>query len=198
MNHWLERHTTLVLLFVGLLVAAGVGLFALKWQPVEPIAIEPPQPTQTPGPIRVYVDGAVAQPEVYTLAPNAIVRDALAAAGGPNADADITHINLAKPLEDGAQIHVPVVGEAITAVQPSVLSQSSETGAGDVPMSIININTASQAELEALPGIGPSIAGRIVEYRETQGPFASIEDIMNVSGIGPAIFNKIKDYITVD
>jgi competence protein ComEA len=136
----------------------------------------------------------VALPDVYSLPPNAIVRDAIQAASGPTVEADISHINLAQPLQDGAHIYVPLVGE--TVVQLSQPEQSSD----DVPAAgpIININTASQAELETLPGIGPAIAGRIIEYRESQGPFGSIEDITSVSGIGPATFDKIKASITVN
>ena len=195
MNQWLERHTTFVLSFVGLLIAAGVGLFTLKWQPIEPIRIEPPLPTQTPGPIRVYVSGAVVSPDVYMLSPDAIVRDALQAAGGPTANADISLTNLAQPLQDGSQIYIPVVGETVVLLsQPEQPSSPNSAPVG----AIVNINTATQAELETLPGIGPAIAGRIIEYRENQGAFNGIEDIMNVSGIGPATFEKIRDFITVN
>ncbi|MBN1310179.1 MAG: helix-hairpin-helix domain-containing protein [Anaerolineae bacterium] len=194
MNQWLERHTIFVMGLVGLLIAASLGLFAFKWQPIESIRIEPPLPTQTPGPIRVYVSGAVVLPDVYSLLPDAIVRDAIQAAGGPIEGADVSLINLAQPLQDGMHVYVPVIGE--TMPQPSQMDQTFN----DVPATgmIININTASQAELETLPGIGPAIAGRIIEYRESQGSFNSIESIMEVSGIGPATFDKIKDLITVN
>ncbi|MBN1428273.1 MAG: helix-hairpin-helix domain-containing protein [Anaerolineae bacterium] len=199
MNEWLERHTTFVLSLVGLLVATGVGLFTLKWQPVEPIRIEPPLPTQTPEPIRVYVSGAVAVPDVYTLPPGAIVRDAIQAAGGPAAGADISLINLAQVIQDGMQVYVPMAGEAVVQPMRSLPASQPEMTVNDAPNGpIVNINTATQAELETLPGIGPAIAGRIIEYRESQGPFNSIEDIMNVSGIGPATFEKMRALITVN
>ncbi|HEC21611.1 MAG TPA: hypothetical protein ENI95_01700 [Chloroflexi bacterium] len=190
MNEWLEGHRTLVLSAIGLLIVAGIAAFLIRWQPAEPIVIEPPPPTSTPGPIQVYVSGAVAHPDVYTLPSGAIVRDAVAAAGGANADADLDVLNLARPLSDGDHVYVPRVGEAPTP------APAGEPGA--VASGPININTASEAELETLPGIGPVLAQRIVEYREANGPFATIEDIQKVAGIGPATFEDIRDLITVE
>lgn len=201
MGHWLEQNKTAVMLLVGLSVAAGLALLAIRWQPIEPIRIEPPLPTHTPGPIRVYVSGAVMQPEVYTLPPNTIIRDALLAAGGTTGEADLNLINLAQPLQDGQQIYVPRIGE--TAFQPSqttsqTTTSSTSSSSNVAPSGVININTGTLADLDTLPGIGPAIAQRIIDYREANGPFAAIEDIMNVSGIGPATFDKIKDRITVN
>ena len=197
MNDWLEQHRTMILAIVGLLIAAGIGLFALRWQQPESIIIEPPAPTATPGPIRVYISGAVASPDVYTVPPGAILRDLLNAAGGTAADADLNALNLAAVLRDGDHIHVPRIGESPTSAPVS--QNGSGAGASlPLPGGLININTASQAELESLPGIGPAIAGRIITYREANGPFASIEAVQDVSGIGPAIFDQIKALITVD
>lgn len=189
MNEWLERHKTLILSIVGLLVAGSVGLLAVRWRPAAEIVIEPPQPTATPGPIRVHVDGAVAVPGVYSLSPDAIVQDALNAAGGPTADADLSQTNLALSLSDEERLYIPRIGELPTAAPPS-------TG-GSTVGGLVNINTATAAELETLPGIGPVLAQRIVDYREANGPFPSVEAIQNVAGIGPAIFDQIKDLITV-
>ena len=190
MNQWLEQHRTLVLMIVGLLIAAGVVAFAIRWRPPEPIVIEPPAPTATPGPIRVYVSGAVIRADVYELPSNSIVRDAVAAAGGAASDADLDQINMAKPLRDGEQVYVPRIGEAPTSVPVG------QAGAGS--FGPININTATQAELETLPGIGPALAARIVAYREANGPFPNVEAIQNVAGIGPSTFEAIKDLITVE
>jgi competence protein ComEA len=193
MNQWFEERKTLVLAIIGFLIVAGVAAFSIRWRPAESIVIEPPAPTATPGPIQVYVSGAVAQAGVYVLPPDAIVLDAIEAAGGANSDADLSHLNLAQHLSDGEQVHVPQIGES------SVLPSQSEDGESEVTVTWpLNINTAAQAELETLPGIGPVLAQRIIEYREAHGPFATIEDIQNVPGIGPEKFDDIKDLITVE
>jgi len=134
----------------------------------------------------------VRQPAVYELAPGSIVQDAVDAAGGPAADADLDCINLALELRDQQQVYVPREGE--TSPPPPVSGGDLE-GGGSTPL--VNINTATTAELETLPRIGPTMAQRIVEYREANGPFATIEDIQNVPGIGPATFEGLKDRIAV-
>jgi competence protein ComEA len=193
MSSWIEQHKTLVMFLAVSSIAAGLALFGLRWRPVEPIAIEPPLPTQTPSPIRVYINGAVAHPDVYTLPPSTIIRDAILAAGGTTGNADLNFINLARALQDGEQVYVPQVGEALS--QPSqVTSMPNDTAPG----SIVNLNNGTLADLDTLPGIGPAIAQRIIDYREANGPFTTIEQIMDVSGIGPATFDKIKDRITVN
>ncbi len=147
---------------------------------------EPASPT--PATINVYVSGAVDQPDVYALPLNSIVKDAIAAAGGATAEADLDRINLALRLSDQMQIYVPRQGEAVPAPnQPA-------TPAASAP---ININTATVEELDKLPGIGPSIGKAIIDYRTQNGPFKTIEEINNVKGIGDALFAKIKDSITV-
>lgn len=192
MNQWLESHKTIVFGGIGVLIAAALGFNALRWREPPPITIEAPPPTATAGPIQVYVSGAVAKPDVYLVPSGSIVRDAIDAAGGAAPDADLNRINLAQKLSDGQQIYVPRVGEIPTAA-PS----NGDTGSGQPALTgPININTATAAELEALPRIGPSLAERIVKYREEHGPFPNIEAIMNVAGIGPAIFDDIKDLIT--
>ncbi len=192
MNQWLEKYRIPVLSLIGLLILISVIVVGLRWQQPAPIVIEPPAPTATAGPMQVYVSGAVLQPDVYTISSGAIVRDALAAAGGPASDADLNTINLARTLHDGDQVYVPRMGEA---PPPAVSSDDSQPSA---PAGPININTASQTELETLPGIGPAIAGRIIDYRDANGPFPTIESIQNVSGIGPATFENIKALITVN
>lgn len=200
MNEWLESHRTLVLGMVGALIAAALGGVALRAQPAAPITVEPPPPTAEPaptstaGPLRVYVSGAVQEPDVYTLPPGAIVRDLLAAAGGPTGDADLAHVNLAQPVLDGGHIHVPVVGEEPTPA-PAAAEPASGGAAGPSLAGPLDINRATAAELELLPGIGPALAERIVEYREAYGPFASPDQIQNVSGIGPAKYEAMKDLI---
>ncbi len=171
----------------GLFVAALIWVVARN--PSGEAVTLRPVPTDTP--IVVHITGAVPRPGVYALPKGARVQDAISAAGGFLADADKSGINLARQLEDGELLDVPF-GEGATIVLPTpgVEVAPSET-------ELININTAAQFELESLPGIGPTTAQKIIEYREENGPFATIEDIINVSGIGPATFERIKDLITV-
>lgn len=154
-----------------------------------PTATPEPRSSPTPAPLRVYVSGAVRQPDVYLLPSGSIVKEALAAAGGPTEEADLDRLNLAIELHDQQQVHVPRRGE------PAVVPGGADSG-GPSASGPININTATVEELDALPGVGPAIAGRIVEYREAYGAFTAIEEIMEVKGIGPATFEEIKDLIT--
>lgn len=190
MNDWLERHRTLVLGVVGLAVVATGIAVATRWQRPATIEIEPPPPTPTSGPLTVYVSGAVHQPDVYILPPEAIVRDAVSAAGGPTGEANMEAINLAAPLFDGQQVRVPAVGEA-----PPAGAEGETEPSVSYPL---NINTATAAELETLPGIGPSLAQAIIDHRETFGPFQDAAFIQNVSGIGPATYEEIKDLIVAN
>jgi len=201
MTDRLERYRGYILIVLLNLVILGGLFFFLRRPEPEPIFIltpEPtatPLPTPTPRPLCVYVSGAVAYPDVYELASDSIVKDAIEAAGGPTDEADLNRINLARRVHDEEQIYVPRKGEESPPVSPpsdSPLLPSSSQEGGKV-----NINTATAEELDALPGIGPSIAQRIIDYRTTNGPFRSIEEIKNVKGIGDITFEKLKDKITV-
>jgi len=154
----------------------------------------------------VYVCGAVRSPGVVRVPQGARVADALALAGGATGKAELAAVNLAARIADGQQILVPekaaaVGGEAsgagrgVTAVAGAAGAGS--TGAGAAPGAPVNINTASLEELDTLQGVGPSTAQKIIDYRTANGPFASIDDIKNVSGIGDARFAALKDSITV-
>lgn len=193
MSDFLERHRRLLFIVLALPIAAGLLVFAWRQPTSDPIQIILVAPTAmpTPGPIRVYVSGAVRQPDVYTLPPGSIVKDGLAAAGGPAPDADLDHINLAQPLSDGQQVIVPRRGEALSPTAASATVSSNAVNG------LININTASAQELEALPGIGPALAQSIVSYRNEHGPFQAVEDLKNVPGIGEARFERLKGLITV-
>jgi competence protein ComEA len=204
MGDWLERNRGSVLVLLVNLALIG-GLFFWLRRPVSsPIEILPPDPTpspaptatSTPSPVRVYVTGAVLHPDVYRLATGSIVKDAIEAAGGVTEDADLMRVNLAQELQDQQQIYVPRVGEE-EAPPPVTGGASAPSSRGAVLGGKVNINTATAEELDTLPGIGPAFAQRIIEYREANGPFESIEGIINVSGIGDATFEKIKDRITV-
>jgi competence protein ComEA len=156
-----------------------------------------PTPAASPTPqiLAVYVSGAVRKAGVYRLPEGSRVDDALRAAGGPAADADVVRVNLAARLADEQQIYVPVQGEAAAPVP--LVSGGSAAAAPAAGDGKININTAGVAELDGLPRIGPATAQRIIDYRSANGPFAAIEDIQNVKGIGPATFSDLQDKITV-
>jgi competence protein ComEA len=138
----------------------------------------------------VYVSGAVRSPAVCELPPGSIVQDAIDVAGGPASDADLACINLALELQDQQHVHVPREGEANP---PPAISG----GASHSEEVLVNINTATTGELETLPGVGEVTAQRIIEHRRANGPFETIEDIQNVSGIGPKTFEGMRDMITV-
>ncbi len=140
--------------------------------------------------IVVYVCGAVKENKVITLPEDSRICDAIDAVGGLTSEADLTNINLAYILEDGEKIYIPKKGEEI-------IDSFSSSNTSSLNSNKININKASQTELETIPGIGPSTALKIINYRKENGKFTNIEDIKNVSGIGDSKFENIKDYICV-
>lgn len=172
----------------------GLFLAALVWvvtrNPSGQAVMLRPAPTEKP--IIVHVTGAVPRPGVYALPKGARVQDAVSAAGGFLAEADKASLNLAQELEDGQRLDIPFL-EGFSPVLPTAVAPPVSPADTD----LVNINTASAAELETLPGIGPTIAKKIIEYREQNGPFLSTEDIINVSGVGPGTYERIKDLITV-
>jgi competence protein ComEA len=163
-------------ILIGLL-AAGVIWVAASRPHGEAVTL---LPTTTPGEVTVYVSGAVATPGVYALPEGSRVDDAIQAAGGFAIGAEQDQINLATLLEDGQQIDVPGV------------LNTSHVNAGRV-----NINAATASELDALPGIGPTTAQAIVDYRLEHGSFQTVQEVQNVPGVGPATYDRIKDYITI-
>ncbi len=150
-----------------------------------------------PSTVVVDVDGAVVSPGVYELDPDARVNDALAAAGGLAADADASGLNRAAPLSDGEKIYVPRQGEE--PPQQAAPADTAQAGAatGSEAGALININTATLEELDALPGVGPATAQAIIDDRTQNGAFSTVEDIMRVSGIGEKKFEKMKSAICV-
>lgn len=189
------------ILVLAVTLAVLAGLYYLLRRP-EPRAIAfntpAPRPTPTPPQLMVDVRGAVAKPGLYGLPKGSRAQDALTAAGGTTAEANLDRVNLAKLLTDGDQVLVPTR----TAQSSRVTSPTGAdgpvvaTGPTATPGKI-NINTASTSELDTLPGIGPTIAQRIVDYRKTNGPFKRIEDLKNVAGIGDKSFEQIKDLIII-
>lgn len=160
----------------------------------EPLGQPPASPRPAPGTTAarplVHVAGAVVRPGVYLVPEGARVSDALAAAGGPSPDADLDRLNLAGRVADGQQVHVPRRGDPT----PAAAGPASSTGG---PTGPVDLNAASEAELEALPGVGPSIARAIVEYRRRYGRFASVRDLLKVDGIGTSKFEKLRPLVTV-
>lgn len=144
---------------------------------------------EAPSLVVVHVDGAVANPGVYTLPQGSRAADAVSAAGGLAEGADTTSVNLAAPVADGEKVHVPTVGEQAA---PAAEGEDAEASPGPV-----NINTAGVEELDELPGVGEATARAIVEDREKNGPFASPEDLMRVSGIGEKKFERLAGLICV-
>ena len=158
----------------------------------------------TSGSVVVHVTGAVSRPGVVTLPPGSRVTDAINAVGGASAEADTQQLNLARVLTDGEQIRVPRIGEVLPdpapqpggAATPSARTAPRKSGDGGAS-GTVNINTASASELEKLPGIGPALAQRIVEYRDSHGPFASVDALTDVPGIGKAKLEGLREQATV-
>ena len=145
-------------------------------------------PAPSPLPMMVYVSGAVGRPGVFSVPPNSRIKDAIEVAGGLLPEADSSGINLAALLKDGQRISIPTLGPTRGPDETSAATLSH----------LVNINTATLAELDNLPNIGPVLAQAIITFRDENGPFEMIEEIQKVPGIGPAIFENIKDLITVD
>ncbi|MCD6021068.1 MAG: Soluble ligand binding domain protein, partial [Actinomycetia bacterium] len=184
----------LIVVFVAVLGGAGLWYARSLPKPVTIARAAPGgaslgSPSSSPV-VTIIVDvaGEVERPGVYEFAEGDRVIDAIERAGGQLPKADLSLLNLAAPLTDGTQILVPRAGP------PSVVVPGGTAGSSG---GLININSASATELETLSGIGEVLAATIVEYREQNGPFASVDDLMDVSGIGPATLEEIRDQVTV-
>ena len=176
----------MLLVLAGLVVTVVIGLVRGATAPVETVTVDDLATTGTPeADLYVHVSGAVAGPGLYVLADGARVMDAVAAAGGFTGDADSAAVNLARPIADGEQLHVPAKGEA-----PAPAPGPASGGAGP-----IDLNTADVAALETLPGIGPTLGGRIVAWREENGRFTSVDDLLAVPGIGEKLLAGMRDLI---
>jgi len=188
----------LVGVLAGFILAGGIFIVT-RMPSGQPIALEP-APTKPL--IEVHVVGAVVRPGLYSLPEGSRVQDAIDAAGGLLSETDASSLNLAARIEDGQQLQIgPGTGIATgsgTAKPGSPFTViSTPTGGADQNGDLIDINTASLSELESLPGIGPTTAQNIINYRNQHGPFAQIEDILSVPGVGPSTFDSIQDLITV-
>jgi competence protein ComEA len=178
-------------------VLAGVLVYVSRAPAGEPIVL---RPAPTSAPIAVDVVGAVPRPGLYTFLDSARVQDAIDAAGGLLAEADASALNLAALLEDGQQLVIPYKAGSEPTETVDLPSSETATPPPNSGEDLVNINTATLEELDKLPGIGTVTAQKIIDYRLLHGPFAKIEDITNVSGIGgigSSSYNNIKDLITV-
>lgn len=175
------------------LFAAGFVLVNTQTEPVQ-IIVNPPIPTPTPGPtttpepITVYVTGAVAQPETTVSLPaNSRVQDAIEAAGGVTGEIDAERVNPVGVLYDGDHVHI----YAIDDIEPVAIPTPGGGG-------LVYVNTATLEELDTLPGIGPALAQRIIDYRDENGPFVDLVALDEVSGIGPALLEDIAGLVSFD
>jgi competence protein ComEA len=194
-------------LLVVVVVAGGVWLLRTPPPPTEaglpyvgtsttPTATGPdsrPPAAAEPSLIVVHVAGAVAEPGVYQLPAGARVATAIETAGGPLRRAEPGALNLAAPLGDGERVYVPTRGEAVA---PAAAVDDPPSGSV-APTGPIDLNRATVAQLDVLPGIGPTTAAAIVDHREQNGPFATVDDLEAVRGIGPAKLDAIRDLVTV-
>jgi len=156
-----------------------------------------------PAEVTVHVAGAVNAPGVVRVAGTARWADAVAAAGGAAPDAEVDRVNLAAPVTDGARLFVPRRGSdppPVVAVEGAAGEGTTgvgTTGTGSAPTVKVDLNTATAEQLDTLPGVGPATAAAILQHREQQGPFRSIEELQDVSGIGPARFERLAPLVQV-
>ena len=173
---------SLLILLVMAFSAMGVAAYMLVKEDDEAAVRPLDAGTAVEERVTVYVTGAVRRPGVVTLAAGR-VEQAVEACGGATPDADLAKLNLAMPLKDGQHIIVP----------GALTEEEAATMAAAKPDGLVHINMADEKALEALPGIGPVMAKRIVEYRQENGPFSSVEDLKKVRGIGEVKFSRLKE-----
>lgn len=183
-----------VLVIVALTVTVAIGILRSASAPVERVRIdEQATDAATPAAVYVHVSGSVVEPGLYVLDSGARVVDAIAAAGGFAKGADDAAVNLARAVSDGEQLHVPVEGETPAAGEAT----GGAAQGGSASNGRIDLNTADLAALDTLPRIGPALAQRIVEWREANGRFTAIEDLLAVPGIGDKMLESLRELVTV-
>jgi competence protein ComEA len=194
----LTRRELVFVSLLGLVVVGGFGLWYVRSlpQPVRirgaPMAAPTVSPSTTA--VIVHVAGWVRRPGVYQLTEGQRVIDAIDLAGGPRPGADLHGLNLAAVLSDAQQVVVPK--EGATAGFPATGGSGVPSPAASPAAALVNVNTATPEELETLPGIGEVLAGAIVAYREEHGPFSSVDQLLDVSGIGEITLEEIRELVT--
>jgi competence protein ComEA len=187
---------TRVGLAIVAIVAAIIVVFAaaraIDERTAPPIIID--NTLVQPG-IVVDLRGEVAKPGVYQLPAGARLDDAIVAAGGLTKDADMTQLNLAARLQDGSIVNVPGTSPS-AATGPPDADVSGESASGNQVGALVNLNTATAKELEALPAVGEVTAQRIVDYREANGPYRSVDDLVHVQGVSTRTINELRDLVT--
>ena len=206
--HWIGLSRILASAFGVLVMVVGVW-WVVRVPPPPPEATIPftsstiatdslkTNPELSMANITVYVSGEVVNPGVYVLLATSRIIDALQAAGGPTSAADLVVVNLAAPLVDATQVFIPRIGSTPRATLPrphaginlptTGTSGGVSVGSGVTSaIGIVDINSATLSDLDALPGVGPSTAQAIIDYRIANGPYASVDDLLNVRGIGPS------------
>ncbi len=179
-------------MLLALAVTVGLGVVRGATAPVQSIAVTSTgAPPPSPPAMYVHVSGAVRAPGLYVLRGSARVVDAIAAAGGFADGADSSGVNLARPVSDGEQLHVAAQGES-----PPTGAGTTGSGAG-TPDGRVNLNTADAAQLDTLPRIGAAMAERIIQWRDANGRFTSVEDLLAVPGIGDKMLESLRDLVTI-
>jgi len=183
------------LIFVGIVALALSVLLLLSAQarPAADVIPAAPQsnsePSSTTAPLVIDVQGEVVNPGLYEVPLGSRVGDAIKAAGGVRKGVSTSSVNLARFLEDGEQLFVAGVDQNFSPTGGAI---PSSTGGGK-----LNLNRASESELDGLPGVGPVLAKRIIAYRNENGNFSSVDELRKVSGIGPAKFGELQSFVTV-
>jgi len=197
---WLANHG----LPIGLAVIVGgfVALMGIVRTPSPPpIEVRAREPLSTATVVAyVHIDGAVQTPGVYALPVGARVFEAIAAAGGRTDDADIRELNLAARVADGQKLVIPSKMEPTEATEapPPASSAAASSGSANATSARINVNTATQRILETLPGVGPVTAGRIIEYRQANGPFSRVDQLREARLVNATTFERVKGLVTVE
>jgi competence protein ComEA len=190
LSAWLAAHRLPLSLALVVLALLGAGVYFGTRPAESPLVVTVPTAAPAAGGPKAYISGEVARPGVYQFQTGDRVEQLIALAGGFTAEADASSINLALRLKDEQQVHVP-------RVVPSPTPGGMALGASTSASKLIDLNTASAAELESLPGIGQAIAQRIIDHRTKVGPFVKTEDLLTLKLVNSSTYEKVRDLVTV-